>query len=117
MDIGPGDRISWITDLGWMMGPWLIYGALILGGTIVLYDGAADFPAPDRLWSFSARHSVNVLGVSPSLIRKLAEYGDPQTTRSRSFRTFVLSRLQVSHGTLPHGGGYSRKQGEAVSRS
>ncbi|MGI9069900.1 MAG: AMP-binding protein [Bryobacteraceae bacterium] len=78
MDIGAGDRISWITDLGWMMGPWLIYGTLILGGTIVLYEGAADFPSPDRLWSFSARQRVNVLGVSPSLIRKLAEYGDPQ---------------------------------------
>lgn len=78
MDIGAGDRISWITDLGWMMGPWLIYGTLIVGGTIVLYDGAVDRPAPDRLWSFSARHRVNVLGISPSLIRKLAEYGDPQ---------------------------------------
>jgi acetyl-CoA synthetase len=78
MDIGAGDRISWITDLGWMMGPWLIYGTLILGGTVVLYDGAADCPAPDRLWSFSARHRVNVLGVSPSLMRKLGEYGDPQ---------------------------------------
>jgi acetyl-CoA synthetase len=78
MDIGAGDRISWITDLGWMMGPWLIYGTLILGGTVVLYDGAADHPGPDRLWSFCARHSVNVLGISPSLIRKVAEYGAPQ---------------------------------------
>src|SRR5260370_2514289 len=78
MDIGAGDRISWITDLGWMMGPWLIYGTLILGGTVVLYDGAADHPGPDRLWSFCARHSVNVPGISPSLIRKAAEYGAPQ---------------------------------------
>lgn len=78
MDIGAADRISWITDLGWMMGPWLIYGTLILGGTVVLYDGAADHPGPDRLWSFCARHSVNVLGISPPLIRKLAEYGSPQ---------------------------------------
>ncbi len=78
MDIGAGDRISWITDLGWMMGPWLIYGTLILGGTVMLYDGAVDHPGPDRLWSFCARHSVNVLGISPSLIRKLAEYGFPQ---------------------------------------
>ena len=46
-DVGPGTRISWITDIGWMMGPWLIYGTLILGGTIVLYDGAPDYP--DRI--------------------------------------------------------------------
>jgi len=70
-DVGPGDRITWVTDIGWMMGPWLIYGATILGATLVLYDGAPDFPGPDRLWEFCARHRVGILGVSPSLIRAL----------------------------------------------
>lgn len=79
MDIGPGDRICWVTDLGWMMGPWLIYGTLILGGTIVLYDGAPDYPGPDRLWSFAARHRVNTLGISPTLVRTLAEHGTEAT--------------------------------------
>ena len=75
-DVGQGTRISWMTDIGWMMGPWLIYGALILGATIVLYDGAPDFPQPDRLWDFCARHKVEVLGVSPTLVRALAAHGD-----------------------------------------
>jgi acetyl-CoA synthetase len=75
-DVGQGTRISWITDIGWMMGPWLIYGALILGATIVLYDGAPDFPQPDRLWDFCARHKVEVLGISPTLVRALAAHGD-----------------------------------------
>jgi acetyl-CoA synthetase len=75
-DVGQGTRISWMTDVGWMMGPWLIYGALILGSTIVLYDGAPDFPQPDRLWGFCARHKVEVLGVSPTLVRALAAQGD-----------------------------------------
>ena len=48
-DVGKGTRIAWITDLGWMMGPWLIYGALINGATMVLYDGAPDYPSPDRM--------------------------------------------------------------------
>lgn len=74
-DVGPGTRISWITDIGWMMGPWLIYGALILGGTIVLYDGAPDYPDPGRLWAFCERHRVEVLGISPTLVRALAVYG------------------------------------------
>src|SRR5436189_122878 len=34
-DVGPSDRILWVTDIGWMMGPWLIYGAIILGATAV----------------------------------------------------------------------------------
>jgi acetyl-CoA synthetase len=75
-DVGPGTRISWITDIGWMMGPWLIYGALILGGTICLYDGAPDYPAPDRLWQWAARHRVEVLGISPTLVRALLVHGD-----------------------------------------
>ncbi len=75
-DVGPGDRITWVTDIGWMMGPWLIYGAALLGATITLYDGAPDFPAPDRLWEFCARHRVGILGISPSLIRALMVRGD-----------------------------------------
>jgi acetyl-CoA synthetase len=75
-DVGQGTRISWVTDIGWMMGPWLIYGALMLGGTIVIYDGAPDFPAPDRMWEFCARHKVEILGISPTLVRALATHGD-----------------------------------------
>ncbi len=75
-DVGPGDRISWVTDIGWMMGPWLIYGAMLLGATIVLYDGAPDYPAPDRLWAFCARNQVEIMGLSPTLVRSLAVHGD-----------------------------------------
>jgi acetyl-CoA synthetase len=46
-DVGRGTRICWYTDIGWMMGPWLIYGALINGATICIYDGAPDYPTPD----------------------------------------------------------------------
>ncbi|HEX4945350.1 MAG TPA: AMP-binding protein [Blastocatellia bacterium] len=80
-DVGQGDRIAWVTDIGWMMGPWLIYGALVLGATIVLYDGAPDFPAADRLWEFTAKHKVNALGISPTLIRALATQGDELPAR------------------------------------
>ncbi|MCI0660828.1 MAG: AMP-binding protein, partial [Acidobacteria bacterium] len=81
-DVGQGTRICWLTDIGWMMGPWLIYGALILGGTIVLYDGAADYPHPGRIWAFCERHKVEVLGISPSLVRALAAHGDEWVTKN-----------------------------------
>ncbi len=71
-DVGKGTRICWYTDIGWMMGPWLIYGALINGATICIYDGAPDYPTPDRMWEFCAKHKVEVLGISPTLIRALA---------------------------------------------
>jgi acetyl-CoA synthetase len=82
-DVGRGTRICWYTDLGWMMGPWLIYGALINGATICLYDGAPDYPTADRMWEFCAKHKVEVLGISPTLIRSLAasEATGPQASR------------------------------------
>jgi acetyl-CoA synthetase len=84
-DVRPGDRIGWLTDLGWMMGPWLISGALLLGATLVLYEGAPDFPGPDRMWSMAARHGVTHLGVSPTLIRALKSHG-PGPVRDHGLR-------------------------------
>jgi len=75
-DVHMGDTIYWITDLGWMMGPWLIFGSTILGAACFLYDGAPDYPGPDRLWSMVERHKINVLGVTPTLIRALIPFGE-----------------------------------------
>ena len=90
-DVGPGDRIAWLTDIGWMMGPWLIYGATLRGAAMVLYDGAPDYPGPDRLWAFCARHRVGILGVSPTLVRALAAQGDELPARHdlSSLRVFA----------------------------
>ncbi len=90
-DVGKGTRISWYTDIGWMMGPWLIYGALINGATICIYDGAPDYPTPDRMWEFCAKHKVEVLGISPTLVRSLATHGDelPKKHDLSSLRAFA----------------------------
>jgi acetyl-CoA synthetase len=74
-DLGPGDRLFWFTDLGWMMGPWAISGSLLLGAEMVLYEGAPDYPSPDRLWALVARHGVTHLGLSPTVIRALMAHG------------------------------------------
>ncbi len=75
-DIRPGDRVFWLTDLGWIMGPWLITAGLANGATLVLYDGAPDHPGPDRLWAFLARHRATHCGISPTLVRALMVHGD-----------------------------------------
>jgi acetyl-CoA synthetase len=76
MDLRARERLFWLTDIGWIMGPWEIVGTLANAGTLVLYDGAPDFPGPDRLWALVERHGINVLGVSPTLIRALRAHGD-----------------------------------------
>ncbi len=90
-DVGKGTRISWITDIGWMMGPWLIYGALINGATMCIYDGAPDYPSPHRMWRFAAKHKVEILGISPTLVRALATHGDdlPKKHDLSSLRAFA----------------------------
>jgi acetyl-CoA synthetase len=69
MDLGQGDVLHWITDIGWMMGPWAIFGTLINGMTLALFDGAPDFPDAGRLWRFVEEHHVSFLGISPTFAR------------------------------------------------
>ncbi len=92
-DLGPGDRLLWFTDLGWMMGPWAISGALLLGAELVLYEGAPDHPAPDRLWALVARHGVTHLGLSPTVVRALMAHG------TEPLRGHDLSSLRVLGST------------------
>ncbi|MDX6620193.1 MAG: acetyl-CoA synthetase [Gaiellales bacterium] len=75
-DFQPGDRIHWMTDIGWIMGPWLLANAHGLGLTAMLYDGAPDFPDQGRLWRLAERHRLTFLGISPTLIRALRQGGD-----------------------------------------
>jgi acetyl-CoA synthetase len=75
MDLKPEDTMYWMSDMGWMMGPWLVFGTLTLGATMVLYDGAPDHPDPGRIWRLVDDHDVTHLGVSPTLIRALKTHG------------------------------------------
>src|SRR5262249_39615206 len=76
-DLKREDTLFWVTDIGWMMGPWELFGATLIGATVVLYEGAPDYPEPGRLWELVKRHSISLLGVSPTLIRVLMSQGDP----------------------------------------
>ncbi len=65
-DIHPGDTVAWPTNLGWMMGPWLIFATLINKGTMALYDG---IPTGEGFAGFVQDAGVNMLGVVPALVR------------------------------------------------
>lgn len=92
-DVHSGDVIYWMNDMGWMMGPWQVFGSLLLGATMFIYDGAPDFPAPDRLWSLVEKHKINQMGVSPTLIRSLIPQGDEH------FKNHDLSSLKCFAST------------------
>lgn len=66
-NIGPGDRFFWYTTTNWMM--WnMVASGLLVGASIVLYDGSPMYPGPQRLWEITAQHQVTVLGVSPGYL-------------------------------------------------
>jgi len=76
LDLHADETLFWLTDMGWMMGPWLVFGTLILGATMMLYDGAADWPGPDRVWSLVVKNKITALGLSPTLVRSLIRFGE-----------------------------------------
>ena len=65
-DIHPDDVVAWPTNIGWMMGPWLIYASLINGATMALFEGA---PHTSGFARFIQQAEVSMLGVIPSLVR------------------------------------------------
>lgn len=76
MDVQHGDTMMWVTDMGWMMGPFLIFASLLNAATMVLYEGSPDYPGPDRVWVLVAKHRITHLGISPTLIRSLMPHGE-----------------------------------------
>lgn len=89
-DVQPDDVVFWLTDMGWMMGPWLVLGALSLGACAVLYEGVPDHPHPGRLWELVDRHGVTVLGIAPTAVRALMRHGEEWPARYRMQTLRVL---------------------------
>lgn len=74
LDLSPGDRFFWYTTTNWMM--WnLVVSGLLIGATVVLYDGSPAYPEPGRLWDVAAEHRAAVFGVSPGYLLASAKAG------------------------------------------
>jgi acetoacetyl-CoA synthetase len=74
LDLSSRDRLFWYTTTNWMM--WNIgVQALLLGASVLLYDGSPAHPATDRLWQLAADHSVTVLGLSPGYLSACEKAG------------------------------------------
>lgn len=93
-DARPGEPFFWVTDIGWMMGPWELIGCLMYRTPVVLLDGAPNHPTGDRLWETCARLGVRTLGVSPTVIRLLMRDGGGRGPSGHD-----LSRLRILGST------------------
>ncbi|MBS1261454.1 MAG: Acetyl-coenzyme A synthetase [Calditrichaeota bacterium] len=75
-DVQDDDRWWCAADPGWITGhSYIVYGPLILGATSLLYEGAPDYPYPDRWWRLVEQYAVSVLYTAPTAIRGLMRFG------------------------------------------
>ena len=76
-DIREDDIYFCTADIGWVTGhSYIVFGPLIEGATVVMYEGVPDYPAPDRWWSMVERLGVTIFYTTPTAVRMLMKYGD-----------------------------------------
>jgi acetyl-CoA synthetase len=81
-DLKDDDRWWCAADPGWITGhSYIVYGPLILGATSFMYEGAPDFPYPNRWWSLVEKYGITVLYTAPTAIRGLMRFGESWPNR------------------------------------
>jgi acetyl-CoA synthetase len=77
------DDVFWCTaDVGWVTGhSYVVYGPLANGTTTLMYEGAPNWPEPDRFWRIIEEYGVNVLYTAPTAIRAFIRWGDEWITK------------------------------------
>ena len=76
-DIKDEDTYWCAADIGWVTGhSYIVYGPLMAGATTVIYEGAPDFPEPDRFWRIIEKYKVNIFYTSPTAIRAFVRQGE-----------------------------------------
>ena len=72
------DDVYWCTaDIGWVTGhSYVVYGPLACGATVMIYEGAPDWPKKDRFWDIIERHEVTIFYTAPTAIRAFMKWGE-----------------------------------------
>lgn len=89
LDCKASDRVFWMSDMGWVVGPMTVLGAPLIGGTLVLAEGAPNYPDADRMWRIVQEHRVSYLGVAPTTVRTFMAQG------STPAASYDLSSLRI----------------------
>ncbi len=91
-DVREDDIYFNTADIGWITGhSYNLYGPLLVGLTFIWYEGAPDYPAPDRWWSIIERYGVTIFYTSPTAIRMFMRYGEDWVKKHD------LSTLRIAH--------------------
>ena len=89
IDIHEDDMLFWPADIGWITGlVWNVYGLLIRGASSVIYDGALDFPNPDRIWQILSEYQATIFGISPTAVRLFKK------NKAEPLKSFSLDKIK-----------------------
>jgi acetyl-CoA synthetase len=91
-DCHADDVFYWFTNIGWMMAPWELIGALFFGASVVLYEGTHLYPTPHRLFGLIEKYAISIFGCTPLVLRELA-------SPNQDFTRHDLSTLRILAST------------------
>ena len=113
------EDIYWCTaDIGWVTGhSYIVYGPLQNGATSLMYEGAPNFPEPDRFWSIIDRHQVNIFYTAPTAIRAFIKWGERVAAASTSSTACACSAPSASRSIPKPGCGTAKSSATTAAPS
>ena len=113
------DDIYWCTaDIGWVTGhSYVVYGPLQNGATSVMYEGAPNYPEPDRFWKIIERHKVTIFYTAPTAIRAFMRWGERVAAQARHASRCACSARSASRSIPKRGCGIARTSAATAAPS
>ena len=113
------DDVYWCTaDIGWVTGhSYVVYGPLANGATVVMYEGAPDWPQKDRFWEIVERYGVTIFYTAPTAIRAFMQLGHRVAAEARSLERCGCSDRSASRSTPKRGSGITATSAASAVRS
>ncbi|MBH2043476.1 MAG: AMP-binding protein [Comamonadaceae bacterium] len=93
VDYRATDRLMWMSDFGWVVGPILVVSSLLVGATMIMAEGAPDYPDKGRFWRLIQDNQVSILGIAPTIVRSFIKAG------GSGVEDYDLSSLRVTVST------------------
>lgn len=75
IDLKPEDRLLWMSDMGWIVGPKAVISSTLIGSTLIMVEGAPDWPDPIRMWRIADQYGATLVGVVPTMVRQMMRLG------------------------------------------
>ncbi len=117
-DLKDDDTYFCTADIGWVTGhSYVVYGLLANGATTVMYEGAPNWPEPDRFWQIIDKYGVSIFYTAPTAIRAFMKWGSEWPRKHRLDQPAPARHASASRSTPRPGCGTSARSARTAARS